>query len=274
MPEYKSTKAFTTGIDGRTVTGIFAVHGHVDDGDGWSSRDRSHPGIFGDFTAGGRKRVVFLWQHNSWEPPIARIDQLFDVARADLPAVVLKYAPDATGGTAVKRTYLDTPRGNEVLAGLQNDAITEMSYAYEPKRWDFEKPEQQSERALPVRNLYQADLLDVSDVNWGMNPATSADGSKHQSLDIEHQTVRAAVERYTKRLQALVALRAKEGRVLSGENRTRIEAALEAMANAETALRDLLTASEPQKTGRTEVNHLRAEWVAQQQRLRELGVFL
>lgn len=269
MIEYKAGKAFMMGIDDRTVTGIFAVHGNVDQGDGWSSRDRSHPGVFGDFTADGRKRVVFLWQHASYDPPIASIDQLFEVSRADLPPAVLKYAPDATGGTAITRTYLDTPRANEVLAGLRAGALTEMSYAYDVTRWDMERGD---ESALPVRNIYQADLFDVSDVNWGMNPATSADGSKGRPLVVEHATVLAAVKAYTERYQQLSELRAKEGRVLSGENRKRIEAAVEALDGASKALNDLLAATEPQKTGRAELNQLRAAWTAQQQRLRELGV--
>ena len=51
MPmEYKSIKAAVMGFEGeRTVTGIFAVHGNIDAGDGWTVRDRSHPGLFGDF---------------------------------------------------------------------------------------------------------------------------------------------------------------------------------------------------------------------------------
>lgn len=249
MPiEYKSTKAVTTGIEDRTVTGIFCVHGNLDEGDGWTSRgDRSHPGLFGDFMVDGRRRAVFLWQHCSMEPPIATIDQLFEVARADLPPAVLSYAPDATGGVAVKRTYLDTPRGNEVMAGLKAGAITEMSYAYEPTRWDFEKEDDTQGYRLPIRNLYQADLYDISDVNWGMNPATSADGTKTQPIAVQHTTVLAAVQDYIKRYQQLSELRAKEGRVLSGENRKRIEDAVKALSDATTVLTDLLAATEPKQ---------------------------
>jgi len=273
MPvEYKASPAFTMGIEGRTVTGIFCVHGNVDDGDGWSSRDRSHPGLFGDFTVNGRKRVVFLWQHASYEPPTAVIDDLFEVARMDLPPPVLKYAPEATGGTAVKRTYLETPRGNEVLAGLTAGAITEMSYAYEATRWDFEKGSTETER--PIRNLYEANLMDASDVNWGMNPATSADGSKGRPIAIEHTAVLAAVDSYIKRYQQLSELRAKEGRVLSGENRKRIESAIEALAGATKALDDLLAATEPKQNGHAATNQLRIMRLEREQRLRALGVSL
>lgn len=239
MPEYKSIPSFTKEIDERTVTGIFAVHGNID-----SSGDKSHPGLFGDNTVQGRRRAVFLWQHNSFEPPIATIDQIYEVAKADLPAPVLLYAPDATGGVAVKRTYLDTPRANEVLAGLKSGAISEMSYAYDVLKWDFEERED----GRVIRNIFKAELYDISDVNWGMNPATSATGQKSQPLEIEHQTALAAVNAYIKRYKALAELRAKEGRVLSGDNRKRIESAVEALASAQTALKDLLAATEPAKS--------------------------
>lgn len=249
MPiEYKASKAFTLGIDGRTVTGIFCVHGNVDDGDGWSSRDRSHPGLFGDFTVEGRRRAVFLWQHRSQDPPIATIDELFEVVRADLPPAVLRYAPDASGGVGCKRTYLDTPRGNEVLAGLSSGALSEMSYAYEPKRWDFEQTGDTGAYSPPIRNLYQAALYDVSDVNWGMNPATSADGAKIAlPVHDHHAAVLAAAATYTERIKALADLRAKDGRILSAENRKRIEEAAASIETAAVTLRDLLAASEPPK---------------------------
>lgn len=264
MPEYKSLPLFTKQIDDRTVDGIFAVHGNIDSG-----RDRSHPGLFGDFTAGGRKRAVFLWQHDSFAPPIATIDRLYEVSAADLPPAVKSFAPDATGGVGVTRTYLDTPRGNEVLSALKAGAIREMSYAYEPTRWDYEE----TDEGDMIRNLYTADLLDVSDVNWGMNPATSADGTKTgRPLIIEHATVLAAVEAYIKRYQDLAALRAKEGRVLSSDNRKRISDAVEAMDAASKALRELLDATDPGKS-RQEYAALRARWVATQERLRALGVF-
>lgn len=235
--EYKAAPAFTMGIEDRTVTGIFAVHGNVDDG-----HDRSAPGLFGDFTAGGRKRAVFLWQHDSATPPTATIDRLFEVVPADLPPAVKLYAPDATGAVAVTRTYLDTPRANEVLAGLKAGAITEMSYAYDPKEWSFEDD---GETGPTIRNLVRAELFDVSDVNWGMNPATSADGRKGRPIAVEHAMVLAAVADYTKRYQHLSELRAKEGRVLSGETRKRIEDAVDALAMAQTTLKALLAATDP-----------------------------
>ena len=268
--QYKALPQFTMGIDDRSVTGVFCVHGNVDDGDGWTSAgDRSHPGLFGDFTVNGRKRAMFLWQHRMSEPPIATIDRLFEIAKADLPPAVKLYAPDATGGVGVTRTYLDTPRANEVLAGLKAGAIAEMSYAYDVTKWDYEEIDGKD---LPIRNIYTANLFDVSDVNLGMNPATSADGSKNLPLSLEHRTVLAAVDDYTSRFKALAALRAKDGRALSGENRKRIEEAVASLDGARTALGDLLAATEPkQADSHSETRRLYLEWQATRQRVAQLG---
>src|SRR6188472_1487140 len=127
MPEYKQLRHATKSIDGRTVTGIAAVHGNVDDGG-----DKSWPGSFADTNVDGRDRAVFLWMHDSSAPPTASINYVREVPRAQLPPKVLEFAPDATGGVEVSRSYLDTPRGNEILAGLTAGALNEMSYAYMP----------------------------------------------------------------------------------------------------------------------------------------------
>jgi phage head maturation protease len=253
------------GIEDRTVTGIVAVHGNIDDGS-----DRTHPGLFGDYAVNGRKRVVHLWQHDASQPPIATVDKLFEVDRADLPAAVRLYAPDATGATAVTRTYLDTPRGNEVLAGLRAGAISEMSYAYDPKEWSYEEV---ADRAFPVRNITRSHILDTSDVNWGMNPATSADGSKGQPLTIQQTGALAALDTLTKRWEALHALRVvKEGRRFSASSVTEIEEAIQALDAATTRLKALIAAPEPEKVSAALVRQARHEWQARQIALLKLGV--
>jgi len=262
MPlEYKALPAFTTGIDGRTVTGIYAVHGNVDDGG-----DRGHPGLFGDGMAGGRMRARFLWQHDSSQPPIAKIDRIFEVTKADLPAAVRLYAPDATGGVAVQRTYLDTPRAAEVLAGLTAGAITEMSYAYEVTRYDLEEI-----AARQVRNIYAADLYDISDVNWGMNPATSAEGSKGAPLCVAQPTALAAVDGLASRWEGVHTLRVvKEGRRFSAGSVKEIEDAIAALDAATVRLKALIADPEPEKASAAAVRAARWEW--QQRRLALLNL--
>lgn len=253
MPiEYKASPSFTLGIEGRTATGIYAVHGNLDDG-----RDRSHPGLFGDGTVDGRMRARFLWQHDSSQPPIAKIARVFEVARADLPPAVKLYAPDATGGVAVERTYLETPRGDEVLAALKAGAITEMSYAYEVTRYDIEE----ADDGPPVRNLYAADLYDVSDVNWGMNPATSADGQKGQPLHIQQSGALAALDGLVNRWEGLHTLRVvKEGRRFSAHSVTEIEEAIGALEAATKRLKQLIAAPEPEKVSAAAMRAARHAW--------------
>jgi phage head maturation protease len=245
MIEYKSVKATVLGIEDRTVTGIFCVHGNVDEGDGWtSSGDRSHPGLFDDFTIDGRKRVRFLWAHLSMQPPTATVDDLFEVSAVDLPPAVKVYAPDATGAVAIKRTYFEDDFSVGILNRIKAGALSEMSYSYDLTKWDFEEIDSSH---LPIRNLYKASLYDVSDVNWGMNPATSADGSKTQPLNVERDMAHAAVRDYVDRLKKLTALRAKDGRVLSAANRRKIEESVQVLQDCIVSLQDVLDSSDPGK---------------------------
>lgn len=166
MREYKSLPQFIKSIEGRTVTGVFAVHGNVDSG-----LDRSWPGSFTKTFTEGRSRVRFLWNHDFSAPPIAAIKSLRELGRAELPPEVLEYAPEATGGAEVIREYLATPRADEVLAGIQAKAILEMSYGYNPIKFDFTVTGE-GDQQRRIRELREMRVLDVSDVNWGMNDAT------------------------------------------------------------------------------------------------------
>jgi hypothetical protein len=69
----------------------------------------------------------------------------------------------------VTRKYLDTDRGNEILEGIKAGAINEMSFGFNPIKYDFEDVD-----GMLVRNLKEVRLWDTSDVNWGANPATVA----------------------------------------------------------------------------------------------------
>lgn len=218
--EYKRLPQFTKAIDGRTVTGIFAVHGNVDDG-----RDVSEPGSFGKRLASGqRNRVRFLWNHDSWQPPIASIKSVREVARDELPAAVLSYAPDATGGVEVVREYYDdVPLAKWVFSAVEKGDITEMSYAYDVH--DSDMVDRNGER---VRLLRDVELFDISDVNWGMNPATA--GVKNlvaagtAMTYTEHaRAVVATVESFVQRANDRKAFRQADGRDLSEQARTHLD---------------------------------------------------
>lgn len=239
--EYKAAPQFTSSIKDRIVVGIAAVHGNIDEGG-----DRSWPGSFSNTTVNGRDRARFLWQHNSMDPPIATIKSVREVGRAELPESVLGFAPNANGGVEVTREYLDTPRGNEVLAGIKAGAIEEMSYAYDVTKSDMEELD-----GKQVRNIREVKIYDFSDVNWGMNPATvAAKGIPQAGLpfQVHSATVLAAVEEFIDRAKGLHDLRAKEGRTFSSANVARLQGLYDALAAAASDLKTLLDSTAPPKT--------------------------
>jgi HK97 family phage prohead protease len=166
--ELKVAPHYIKSIDGRTVTGIASVFGNLD-----SYNDRIWPGAFTKTISERGSKVYHLWQHAMDQPAIAIIRSLREVGRTELPQVVLDAAPDATGGLEVAREYLDTPRANEVLLGLQAGITYEMSFAFDPVKYDFEEDENDSMWGA-IRNLREVRLYETSDVLWGANAATVA----------------------------------------------------------------------------------------------------
>ncbi len=162
--EYKVGPGITLNINDRTVTGLAAVTGNLDDGN-----DRIWPGAFTQTVNENRGRIRHLWNHDDSQPPTAVIRDLHEIGREHLPPDLLTQYPEAKGGLLVAREYLNTPRADEILAGIRASAIKEMSIRYLPIRKDYEHHEGKS-----ARNLREVRLLETSDVLWGMNPATRA----------------------------------------------------------------------------------------------------
>lgn len=240
MHKTKVLPQFTKEINGRTVTGIFAVNGNVDSGN-----DMSINGAFAKRLAdGSRKRVRHLWNHNSMKPPIASIREIREVGRDELPEAVLQYAPDATGGVLVTREYYEgVELANWVLAGIKAGDITEMSYAYDVHDWDYEDRD-----GRKVRLLKDIEIFDTSDVNWGMNPATvTVKGLTGDGLTFTQygEAVATALADYLERIKDRRNFRAKEGRVLSSANRERIKTLVSSLHEVAGDLEQLLTETEP-----------------------------
>ncbi len=166
--EYKTISSAVKEVQDRTVVGIAAVMGNIDTGS-----DRLFNGAFTKTLQERSSRVQYLWQHDASQPPIAVIQSIKEVGTADLPQTTLREFPDATGGLQVTREYLTTPRGDEVLRGIVSGAIKEMSFGYDPVKFDPEEVQTPDGKRL-IRNLREVRLWDISDVNWGMNPATTA----------------------------------------------------------------------------------------------------
>jgi len=165
--EIKSTPQAILDVDGRTVTGIASVMGIVDDGG-----DVIHPGAYRKTISERSHRFRWLWQHDDRQPPIAAIQEIREIGRDELPREILERWPEATGGLWVKRRYLDTPRGNEVLEAIRAGAVDEMSIGYDAIRTRPGNGSTVGGRKVR-RHLDEIRLWEMSDVNWGMNPATT-----------------------------------------------------------------------------------------------------
>lgn len=161
--EYMALPFFIKAIDQRTVKQIFAVMGNRDNGN-----DIIHPGAFTKTLRERFDMVQVLWQHQGFEPPIGVPHVVKEIGKEDLPSEVLRDAPDATGALYGEIEYLDTPRGNEVLVGIQKRAIKKNSIGYIAVKADYTTLDGDS-----VRNLREVMLMDVSPVNWAMNEATT-----------------------------------------------------------------------------------------------------
>lgn len=167
--EIKATPFHVKAIKGREVTGIFAVMGNLDD-----YNDKGWPGMFSKTLSERSGKILHLWQHDFSSPPIAKITSLREVGREELPPDVLTAAPEALGGAEVTREYLDTPRANEVLENLKAGVPLQMSYAYDPIKYDYEELPGAKYEWERQRNLREVRLWETSDVLWGANAATVA----------------------------------------------------------------------------------------------------
>lgn len=217
---YKTLPYFLKELDVKTrmVTGIFAVHGNVDSG-----IDMSVNGSFEKWLNSGRSRVRFLWNHNSMNPPIASVKSVREVGREELPAKVLEWAPDATGGVEVTRKYYENVElADWVFKAINEGDVTEMSYAYDIHEYTIKERE---DGQRPIRILNEVELYDISDVNWGMNPATA--GVKGLPVTgttfVQHSAlVESTVEEFLARVKDRKDFRESEGRTLSDTTRGRL----------------------------------------------------
>jgi HK97 family phage prohead protease len=219
--EYKYLPFFLKEIDkkNRTATGIFAVNGNVDSGGDMSVNGAFEKGL----KDGSRDRVRFLWGHNSMNPPIASIKDIHEVGRDGLPTKVLDWAPDATGGMEVTRKYYEGVELSDwVFKAIDEGDVTEMSYAYDINEYSIKKLEDGKE----IRILNDLTLYDISDVNWGMNPATA--GVKGLPVTgmtfVQHSAmVESTIEEFLARVNDRKNFREQEGRTLSETTRGRLQ---------------------------------------------------
>jgi len=124
----------------------------------------------------------------------------------------------------VKREYYeDIPLSEWVFKSIDKGDITEMSYAYDVHEYTIKD---RDEGQRPIRILNEVELYDISDVNWGMNPATA--GVKGLPVTgttfVQHSAlVESTVEEFLTRVKDRKNFRADEGRSLSEQTRGRLQ---------------------------------------------------
>ena len=169
LREVKSFPTTVKQVGDRTIEGLFSVFGYVDD-----TLDVIHPGAFAKTIQESSRRFKHLWQHDFGMPPIATVEQVWEVRRDELPSEVLDWTNGtATGGAMVRRTYLkNNEMSNWVYEALMEKALTEMSFAFDTIKWEYEKND---DYPWPLRHIKELAHYESSDVLWGANDATISD---------------------------------------------------------------------------------------------------
>ena len=80
----------------------------------------------------------------------------------------------------VREYYEGVPLADWVFKSLSAGDIEEMSYAY-----DIHESEMQEIDGARIRVLKDVEIFDVSDVNWGMNPATKLQGLEKKAPGVK-----------------------------------------------------------------------------------------
>lgn len=167
---FKSYPTILKKVDGRTVTGFASVFGNEDSYD-----DIVHLGSFKKTIKERSDRFRHLWQHDFTQPPTARITDIREVKRPDLPEELQEKYPEVTGALQVSREYLRTPRGEEAFEAVSSGAVNEMSFAFDIIKYDWERIEDEDGKFVRSRrHIREIRLWETSDVLWGANDATIA----------------------------------------------------------------------------------------------------
>lgn len=237
------------------VEAIVSVFNNVDLG-----KEIIRPGYFTKSLK--RKLPKGVWMHD-WTKPVAKTIEARELLAGDplLPAAIKQL-----GGLYVKSQFnRETQRGREAYSDIKFGIVDEFSIGYTNERTHYDED-------LDALELLEGTLHEWSPVLVGMNPATSVLAIKSlddkllagASFEDHSALVLAANEEFVTRAKALASMRAKEGRVISAANRTKIENALSALEELESVkavLKELLAASEPraseEDTGKAHTQFLR-----------------
>jgi HK97 family phage prohead protease len=169
---------------------------------------------------------------------------------SSLPVATVTDAYEDEHGLFLEAEFHSTPLAQEARTIAQEridrGKSVSLSIGYDVKADEFVEE---------GRLLKEVDLFEVSLVNVPANPLATVTGVKSllqasMPLDAHSEVAQAAIEGYMKRLEAISAKHkdTKEGRVLSGANRTKLTTLHSSLADVMQAIEELLAATEPKAT--------------------------
>jgi hypothetical protein len=238
-------KQFTANVqpgDAGEITALVSVFSNVD-----HANEKVMPGAFKASLA--KRTPKGVWAHD-WSQPIAKTLE----------------ARETDAGLVIRGQFnLDTQRGREAFSDIKFGIIDEFSIGYRVVKDSFDSEQKD------IRQLDELELYEWSPVLVGMNPATELLTIKSDvpaTLASQTEHALACVAQLANRYQSLHDLRAKEGRVLSSANRSRISACIDAIGMMQPVAEDLkalLDMTEPQpKAADVDVRRVLAEFLKTQ----------
>ncbi len=144
------------------IEGLFCVYGLVD-----TAGERANPGMF----AGVKVRDVEYWHnHDRKCREVAEVRAIWEVTRDELPLIIQRKHPEATGGAVVVRRYdLGDATSRAAFELVKDGRCAQMSFGYHrvqtSKTW---------EHGREVTDLWEVTLTEISDVYAGACPGTMA----------------------------------------------------------------------------------------------------
>lgn len=175
--EHKQTETIITATDEDKgiIEAVWAVMGNIDDGN-----DIIHPGAFTKTFNERGNQIKLLDNHraSSVMDSLGLVKELREIRRGELPQELLDRYPDATGGAWGKFQFLmDTPEGKGAFSRLKNKAVTGWSFGYDAVDKDHSTVDKNGKK-IPIRNLRQIKLYEISPVLFAMNEATATTDAK------------------------------------------------------------------------------------------------
>lgn len=176
--EYKSFPALVTKADAElgVIEAIVSVIGNIDLGN-----DIIHPGAFTKTISERGNKIKILDNHQTFsgEDAIGKILKLQEIGRDRLPDELREEVPDATGGLLVEIQFmLDDPRSSAIFKRIKAGVIDQYSIGFEIMTSDISSVHIDDDDEVPVRNIREIKLWEISPVIFAMNDATSTVSAK------------------------------------------------------------------------------------------------